>query len=52
MLDIVIENNELQEQNQMLKNDWIDLSKYDSEKYKKLNRALITKFDKKTISLE
>jgi hypothetical protein len=50
MDDLVIEDNELQEENQMLKNDLIDLSKYDSEKYKKLDRALITKSDKKTIA--
>ncbi len=34
----------------MLKNDWIDLNKSDHEKYKKLDRALITKSDKKTIA--
>ncbi len=34
----------------MLKNDLIDLNKYDSEKYKKFDRALITKSDKKTIA--
>jgi hypothetical protein len=34
----------------MLKNYFIVLNKYDSEKYRKLDRALITKSDKKTIA--
>jgi hypothetical protein len=50
MGDLVIERDELQEENQMLKNDLIDSNKYDSEKYKKLDRTLITKSHKKTIA--
>jgi hypothetical protein len=34
----------------MFNNDLIDLNKSDHEKYKKLDRALITKSDKKTIA--
>jgi regulator of replication initiation timing len=34
MGDLVIENNELQEENRMLKNDLIDLNKYDHENIK------------------
>ncbi len=36
MGDIVIEDNELQEENQMLKNDLIDLNKHNPQKYRKL----------------
>ncbi len=36
MGDLVIENNELREENKMLKNDLIDLNKYNPEKYRKL----------------
>jgi hypothetical protein len=50
MGDLVIENNELQEVNQFLKNDLIVLNKYDSEKYMKLDRALVTKSGNKTIA--
>ncbi len=45
MGDLVIKNNELQEENQMFKNDLIDLNKYDS-----IDRTLITKSDKKAIA--
>jgi hypothetical protein len=49
MGDLVIKNNELQEENLMLMNDLIDLNKYDSEKYKMLDRTFITKYDKNSI---
>jgi hypothetical protein len=34
--DLDIENNEFQKENKMLKNDLIDLNKYNPEKYRKL----------------
>jgi hypothetical protein len=46
---LLLKNN-LQEENQLLKNNLIDLNSFDSEKYKKLDRTLITKSDKKTIA--
>ncbi len=36
--------------NFFFKNNLIDLNKYDHEKYKKLDRALTTKSDKKTVA--
>jgi regulator of replication initiation timing len=50
MGDLVIENNELQEENHMLKIDLKDLNKYAPEKYEKLNRALISNSGKKNIA--
>jgi uncharacterized protein YfkK (UPF0435 family) len=41
MGDLVIKINEIKEENQMLKNDLIYLNKYDSEKYKKLDKTFI-----------
>jgi hypothetical protein len=40
MGDLDIENNEFQEENKMLKNDSIDLNKYNPEKYRKLELQL------------
>ncbi len=49
MGDLVIKNNELQEENQMLKNDLIDLNKYDSEKYKSWTELLLQNLIRKLL---
>jgi hypothetical protein len=50
MGDHVIENKDLQEENHTLKIDLKDLNKCEPDRYKKMDKALITNSDKKNIA--